>query len=40
MTGQFTVEQFRSHPVTQKQKTAQTTGTHETAIFYGAQCVA
>lgn len=37
MTGQFTVEQFRSHPVTQKQKTAQTAGAHETAILYGAQ---
>ena len=39
MSGQLTVKQFCSHPVTQKQKNTQTKETHETAIFYGAQCV-
>lgn len=33
MPGQFTVEQFGSHPIPQKKKTAQTKKAHETAVF-------
>ena len=39
MPGQFTVEQFGSHPIPQKKKTAQTKKAHETAVFYGTQSV-
>ena len=39
MTGQFTVEQFGSHPIPQKKKNAQTKKAHETAVFYGTQSV-